>query len=605
MNSSLPTSSTRRRLTLLWLLAIAALGVIAATSGGADAQATIADVDQAEILWFERDSDTYQLEYSYITIDATADDVVGVENGAVVSFTANGDPGFSFTVDDVFAEIRSHQANGFGGSVAFDASTGVPQSFELWDDGYIYGGSFSLISYTPGTDTIDGSSADQLAREQDKLDAAEAIWAGASTGTYYLGYQYCAADTACTSDTNCAFVAGCGAQELFIVDDIVDIGQDIIGAGGAQWDFTVPELHAQIADALDSGAYEVRVSYNSQGVPTRIFLDATDGAGDETTYRQYGFSLQAPADLLAAEQAKLADAEAAWADRPDNHYYLHYQYCTADAACTSDTNCAFVAGCGQQELFVVNGVVDIGQDTIGAGGAQWDFTVPELHAQIAAALAAPSVTVSVTYTSHGVPIEILLDETPVPGDETTYTLRAFAFQAPPTTPNLLEATVTCLAGNGRIDVNIVNESATAAVYRLEIGTLPPRENTVQSKSWWRSPVTGRPDGPIDVVVKKDATVIYEETVTVACDADIAVSTPEVRFLTWCIGGNGIIAAQLANPTDQSRPYILEVDGIRRSTTAAAHGAAFRGVSGRPNGSYTAIVEIAGQPDVSQVIDVNC
>lgn len=154
--------------------------------------------------------------------------------------------------------------------------------------------------------------------------------------------------------------------------------------------------------------------------------------------------------------------------------------------------------------------------------------------------------------------------------------------------------VTCLAGNGRIDLNIVNTDFVPHEYQVQIGSLSPRTRTVDGQDWWRSPVTGRPDGRIAATVLRDGEVILDRELIVACDNDPQVSTPEVRVLKACRGGNGFVAWQFANPTDQSRSYIIEFDGApNRSTTAAPHGATIRGVSGRQDGTYRYTIKASG------------
>ena len=177
----------------------------------------------------------------------------------------------------------------------------------------------------------------------------------------------------------------------------------------------------------------------------------------------------------------------------------------------------------------------------------------------------------------------------------------------PPTPgvNELRPTVTCLAGNGRVDLNIINDTDVAVTYVQRVGSLSPRQWTLEPKTSWRLPVTGRPDGPLRVVLERDGVVVLDETVQVRCDDAPATSEPEVQWFTWCIGGNGIVFAQLANPTAAARSYIVDVGGLRRSTTAAAYGATFRGVSGRPDGTHSAAVLVNGVSIAEATVAVDC
>lgn len=190
------------------------------------------------------------------------------------------------------------------------------------------------------------------------------------------------------------------------------------------------------------------------------------------------------------------------------------------------------------------------------------------------------------------------------GAEVTCTFGAVA------APTEIYPTVTCLAGNGRIDVNMVNTDSTTAAYRVEVGELPARRRVVAANDWWRSPVTGRPDGPISVRVFREVgpyrLTLLDTTVTVACDIEPQVSSPEIQIINICRGGNGFIAWQFANPTSATRSYVIGFEGLsNRSTSAAALGAAVRGVSGRPDGTYEYSVRINGVLDTVGSVTVDC
>lgn len=304
-----------------------------------------------------------------------------------------------------------------------------------------------------------------------------------------------------------------------------------------------------------------------------------------------GSSLPASAQV-PDEQAQLDEARAAWEDRPTDSYTIEYRYCLG------------ITGCHDQSLTFVDGVLVDGRDLDDGGEPFWTLDVDNLHRDVELALSEGAFLARGSYTDDGVPTDYMIKLFEVGNDDTTeFELISFAFASAEL--NELKATVTCLAGNGRIDVNIVNETASAATYTLRIGTLSPRSSVVQPNGWWRSPVTGRPDGFLPVIVERDGTEVLNETVQVRCDSVVDVSKPEVQLFTWCIGGNGIIFAQMANATASPRAYILDVNGIRRSTTAPAWGAAFRGISGRPDGVYLVEVISGGRSVTTEVVVVDC
>lgn len=78
-------------------------------------------------------------------------------------------------------------------------------------------------------------------------------------------------------------------------------------------------------------------------------------------------------------------------------------------------------------------------------------------------------------------------------------------------------TVTCLGGNGRIDVQLLNKSTrNAATYSVTVGPIGPRRKELTPLQAGRVTVTGRPNGPIRVTVLRDDEEIYEDVHTVEC-----------------------------------------------------------------------------------------
>lgn len=169
-------------------------------------------------------------------------------------------------------------------------------------------------------------------------------------------------------------------------------------------------------------------------------------------------------------------------------------------------------------------------------------------------------------------------------------------------------TISCLAGNGRVDTNVVNTGPDAAMIRLEFEGLSPRQSMAAAGDWWRMAITGRADGHYNVVVKADGEIISDSTVTVACDIDEpVVTTPEVQVINACRAGNGYLLFQFVNSTDSSRSWVIEFENIRnRSTTAVVDAAAIRAVTGRPDGLWDVFIRTtSGEPVASMTIEVDC
>ena len=166
--------------------------------------------------------------------------------------------------------------------------------------------------------------------------------------------------------------------------------------------------------------------------------------------------------------------------------------------------------------------------------------------------------------------------------------------------------VSCLAGNGRVDVNVVNRGTAAAEYRIEFEGLSARQATVSVGDWWRMPITGRADRPYALVLKRDGTVVHETSVTVACDVEVPqVSTPAVQVINACRDGNGYLLFQFVNASDASVGYVIEFEGVpNRSTTAAAFGGSVRAVTGRPDGEFDVRIR-HGAEVTNHTVQVSC
>jgi len=171
----------------------------------------------------------------------------------------------------------------------------------------------------------------------------------------------------------------------------------------------------------------------------------------------------------------------------------------------------------------------------------------------------------------------------------------------------IDHVVSCLAGNGRVDTNIVNPGPGSAVYRIEFQGLTPRETSVLAGDWWRMPITGRPDGSYVVVVKRDGVTVSTTTVEVACDsAPPQVDVDEIQIVNACRAGNGYLLFQFVNPTAVSRGWVIEFEGVpNRSTSAAAYGQSVRAVTGRPDGTYQVTIRIDGVTQPSFPVTVAC
>lgn len=167
--------------------------------------------------------------------------------------------------------------------------------------------------------------------------------------------------------------------------------------------------------------------------------------------------------------------------------------------------------------------------------------------------------------------------------------------------------VTCLAGNGRVDTNIVNSDAVAHDYRLEFEGLTPRQISVAPRDWGRMPITGRPDRLYTVTMKRDGQVISTTQVRVACDGESPLTTgPAVSLQIGCRASGALVLAQFVNDSAENVGYVMEWENLpNRSTSAAPWGATVRGVSGRPDGQYQMRVRVGPNYIYDEQVTVDC
>lgn len=171
----------------------------------------------------------------------------------------------------------------------------------------------------------------------------------------------------------------------------------------------------------------------------------------------------------------------------------------------------------------------------------------------------------------------------------------------------VDLVTSCLAGNGRVDLNIVNSYSALSAYRLEFQGLTARQTSVAFEDWGRMPITGRQAGTYSTIVKRDGQTILSESLTFDCNSPSpTVSTPELRIQNACRTSNGYVIFQLVNPTASTRPYVIEFEGVpNRSTSAAPFGQAVRATTGRPDGTYDYLVRTGSTTVDSGQVTVDC
>lgn len=165
----------------------------------------------------------------------------------------------------------------------------------------------------------------------------------------------------------------------------------------------------------------------------------------------------------------------------------------------------------------------------------------------------------------------------------------------------------CLAGNGRVDLNIINTASSDTRFRIEFEGLSPREYVVAPGDFWRMPFTGRPDGSYDITVSAPGFDDWKTVVRVDCDGrSYGGLSEEIQVVNACRGGNGFVSFQFVNQTSVSASYVIEFESTpNRSTSAAPHGQAIRAVSGRPDGVHLVKIKTPTRTAATFNVIVDC
>lgn len=126
--------------------------------------------------------------------------------------------------------------------------------------------------------------------------------------------------------------------------------------------------------------------------------------------------------------------------------------------------------------------------------------------------------------------------------------------------------VSCLGPNGRLDIALDNTTDATADYAVTVGALAPRNRVVGAGSDDAVTVTGRADGPLDVMVTRDGFEIHVEQVTIACDPAV-----EVFVYATCVAGHGRVDATINNMTGADADYAVTFGSLAPRDLSVAAG----------------------------------
>lgn len=120
----------------------------------------------------------------------------------------------------------------------------------------------------------------------------------------------------------------------------------------------------------------------------------------------------------------------------------------------------------------------------------------------------------------------------------------------------VKITSSCLAGNGRVDIEITNESAVSRTYSADIGHLPTRERLVRAGETATITATGRADGRLPVMVRHGTVELRTDRLSVDCDPDIAAIGR-----SRCVQGEGRLDVVVSNASEADERVWVAVDDL--------------------------------------------
>jgi len=193
-------------------------------------------------------------------------------------------------------------------------------------------------------------------------------------------------------------------------------------------------------------------------------------------------------------------------------------------------------------------------------------------------------------------------------DGLTVWYRVVTVECDPARAAEVEVETTCLGENGRVDVYLTNPgppqvNVTDDIYRVEIGSLPDRYVRLYPGDLTaRVTATGRPDGPLTVVVIKDYVEISRMELMIGCD----VETDVVQLATSCLQFNGRVDVTVFNGGPVQATYEIGFTGLADRTRAvSAQRSETITYTGRPDGSFIVEVRRDGVVIAVETVTIGC
>lgn len=165
----------------------------------------------------------------------------------------------------------------------------------------------------------------------------------------------------------------------------------------------------------------------------------------------------------------------------------------------------------------------------------------------------------------------------------------------------------CYEANGRTDGMLIIDVATddtGATFEANIGPTGQLTRTIGlgANLTFTIRVSGRPDGPLPVVVTSGGATLADAVLAVDCDPFVG---PETAVATGCIGRTGRVDLNVENPGPSSADYTLQVGNLTKTVNVFAGDIERISITGRVDGDYQVTVSKDGVQLSVQTVELRC
>lgn len=164
----------------------------------------------------------------------------------------------------------------------------------------------------------------------------------------------------------------------------------------------------------------------------------------------------------------------------------------------------------------------------------------------------------------------------------------------------VDVRTSCLAENGRFDIELHNPTDSLAQYEVEVGHLE-RIRSLSSRAETNVTVTGRADGQWEINVLRNGETVASLIKNVACDPQV-----ETLVKDSCLALNGRIDAVIKNFGSSTATYAVFVGSLPARTRTVQPGSSSKVVvTGRPDGDLPVRILRNGSEIDAMTVSIDC